>query len=680
MALKEWKLPHVNESKAQVLAEECGISLLAAEILISRGISTFEQADRFLGADLELEDPFCLIDMDLAVDRIRQALENFEKIVVYGDYDCDGVTSTVLLVSYLSSLGANVSYYIPKRETEGYGMNKEAIAKLASEQVSLIITVDNGISALEEIAYANELGMTVIVTDHHQVGENLPQAYAVINPHRADCPSRFKELAGVGVAFKLITALEEGDYSYTLDQFSDLVAVGTVGDIVPLQEENRLIVMQGLSLLSQTEHIGLAALMEVAHIDPAHLSSQSIAFGLVPRINAAGRMNDAALAAELLLCDDTQQAARLADELDQLNQLRKSKEDGILSDIEQMILDHPDVLYHRVLTFYREGWHPGVIGIVSSRVLERFGKPNLLMTLEDGMLRGSARSVEFFSLYQALSACSSFLTQYGGHTQAAGFSLKQSDFSDFENMLEDYAKKYYKVMPGFSYTIDKEIRAQELTIDHIKSLSVLEPFGAGNQKPVFLLRNAKISGIEPVSEGKHTRLKLIFGGMPMSAIYFGAATEDFFYQPGDVIDLIAQISINPYRGKEYLSVSITDIRPSGFEPVKFFNAKACYEMFRRGEDLSPAVRSRMEPSRDQVAAVYRFVRKHRKINGDLDYLYQRFSASGINYGQYRIILDLLSDVGLIAVSPLLDSITLLDGPDQVDLNSAKTLIKLKNPG
>lgn len=677
MAIKYWNLPEQNRQLAVSLSAQTGLSAFVTEILANRGYSTFGELEQFFGADQEFEDPYQLADMSLAVERIRRAVENFEKIAVYGDYDCDGVTSTAVLYSYLNLLGADVSYYIPSREGEGYGLHKESVQQLADQGVQLMVTVDNGISALEEVDFANSLGIDVVITDHHQVGDTLPNAVAVVNPHRPDCPSTFKDLAGVGVAFKLVTALEDGDYQCTLEQFGDLVAIGTVGDVVPLRGENRSLVRRGLELLKNTDNLGLAALMEVAGLHQGQLTSQNIAFGICPRINAAGRMGDASLAVRLLLSDTPEEAGQLARRLGELNHQRKQREEEIAKEIQNQIMSRPQVLYDRVLTFYHVGWHPGVIGIVSSRVLEQYGKPNLLMALQDGQLCGSARSVAEFPLYQALCACADSLIRYGGHKQAAGFLLEEEDFPRFKETLEQYAAKHYRVMPSFTYQIDKEIFPEELNLQNIKRLQVLEPFGAENQQPLFLLSRAKLADLQPVSGGKHLRLRLDFGGVSVSAMYFGVSPQRFFYEQGQELDILCNISVQNYNGREYLSAVIRDLRPSGFEQQNFFHAKTYYEMFRRGEHCSQAVLKKAAPTREETAVIYRYLTGHKGFSGDVEYLGTAFLPSGINYFKFRLILDSLEDVGLIKISPLLDGIALCPVKGKVDLASGETMQKLK---
>ena len=677
MSVKSWKLPKENRELARLLAEECGVSELTARILVNRGITTYAAADQFLNQDTALEDPFAILDMDRAAERILQAVDSGEPITIYGDYDCDGVTATVILYQYLSMLGAEVDYYIPKRESEGYGLNCDAVRRIHERGTSLIVTVDNGISALEEVRLANSLGMTVVVTDHHQVGEELPEAYAVVNPHRKDCPSCFKELAGVGVAFKLAAALENGSYDGVLEQFADLLAIGTVADLVPLVGENRALVRIGLEVLAHTDNIGLSALMEEAGIAREKLSSQTLAFGIAPRINAAGRMADATLAVGLFLCDDPERAAQLAARLNALNQERRAQEEGIIEDIEAMIAGQPELLCRRVLAFYREGWHPGIIGIAASKVLERYGKPTLLMAADGGVLRGSARSVPFYSLYQLLTACEQYLTQYGGHTQAAGFTLEEADFPAFYEAVEAYSARHYQVMPAFTYEADALLSAQELSLEQIREISVLEPFGTGCQQPLFCLPGAKLRAVIPVSEDRHLRLKLWFDGMEITAMYFGMSTGRFLFREGDTLDLLCTVSINPYQGREYLSVSVRDLRPAGFAQQKFFNARAYYEMFRRKEPLSVSVVRKMIPSRDDTAMVYTWLRQQKGYTGDVDLLFSVFEKKGLNYCRYRVILDMLQELELIRLSPLMDQIELLACSHKVDLESAPTLRSLR---
>ena len=421
MPLKKWELSKGDPQTARLLAEECGISPLAASVLIGRGRASYEKAAAFLSGGEELSSPFDLADMDAAAARINRAIDEGQPIAIYGDYDCDGITASAMLYTYLSSIGADVSCRIPEREGDGYGLNPGAVRALAEEGTELLITVDNGISALEEIALANVLGMDVVVTDHHQPGDSLPPALAVVDPHRKDDTSGCRYLCGAGVVFKLIAALEDGGYQTPLEQFSDLLAVGTIGDVVPLSGENRALVRMGLQRLAMTDHPGLSALMEVSSVRPDRLTAQTVSFSLVPRINAAGRMGSAKTALRLLLSEDDGEARAIAAELNEYNRERQSLEQEIISSAEALLLQDPSLTEGRLLILRGDGWSHGVIGIVCSRLLERYGKPVLLCCPEgDGSLRGSGRSLGDFHLIRALSANDRWLTRYGGHKLAAG--------------------------------------------------------------------------------------------------------------------------------------------------------------------------------------------------------------------------------------------------------------------
>ena len=400
--MKKWLVRKPQKEFAEKILRESEVTPLCADILAARGFTSAEDAAKQLNSD-GLSDPFLLKDMREAADVINDAVENFESICIYGDYDCDGITSTVILFSYLECMGANVTYYIPER-SEGYGLNADAVRELAKRGVNLIITVDNGISAIEESKLIYELGMRLVVTDHHQPGDELPQAEAVVDPHRKDCPSTFKYLCGAGVALKLVAALENGDYEIALNEYGEFAAMGTVADVVSLTGENRYIVSNGLRLLENSERPGVNALIKKSGLK-FPLTSTSLAFGLAPRINASGRFGSPSLAARLFITDDETEALMLTDELERLNSERKKAETDIISEIEQQIANNPAILYERVIILNGENWHHGVIGIVASRIMERFDKPCFIITQEGEMSRGSARSFGNFSVFKALDYC-----------------------------------------------------------------------------------------------------------------------------------------------------------------------------------------------------------------------------------------------------------------------------------
>lgn len=677
MALKKWNIPKENPELANILAQECDISLLTASVLVNRGHKNYIDAQRFLSDD-EIGSPFDLKDMDKAVNRIHQAIDEFEKIAIYGDYDCDGVTSTVILYTYLCSVGADVIYYIPERDGEGYGLNKSALRSLHEQDVTLVITVDNGISAIEEADYANSLGLDLVITDHHQPSETLPQAIAVVNPHRKDCESSFKELCGAGVCFKLIAALEDGDYQSVLESFADLVAVGTIGDIVPLVEENRALVKYGLEMLKFSNNLGINALLEASNIHPSSLNATSVAFTLVPRINAAGRMGSAKLAVQLLLSEKEEEATQLALQLTKCNQERQNEEQTILADIDQMITETPQLLTKRVLILHNSNWNHGIIGILCSRLLERYGKPVMLLTSEGKILKGSARSIGEFHLFKALSANADLLIQYGGHKLAAGFSLHEDDYSAFCDAINTYAQKYFDLMPQYTLKVDKTLSPKEITVEAIQGLSQLEPFGSKNEQPLFCIRNATLQATTSLSQGKHQKLTLESDGVNFTVLCFGMSDEHLLYQKGDCLDLLVTADINEYQDTLSVSLKAKDIRPSNFEQDKFFAAKSYYEKITKIEPVKPNILAIAIPTREEIGVVYKILRSVKTFSFSVEEFYLKMLSYNINYCKLRIILDILNEMQLITLSPLLNQIQIKEVAGKVDLTQSKILKRLIN--
>ena len=486
MPFTQWIYPAQSEERlrqSRLLQREQGIPALLADILAARGFGA-DYVAALLTDDGSLEDPFLLPDMQIAVDRIEKAIESGEKIAVYGDYDCDGVTSTVILYSYLQSMGTDVCYYIPDRLDEGFGMNRGAVDHLHEQGVTLIITVDNGTSALDEVAYAGELGMDVVVTDHHIPGPELPKAVAVVNPHRPDYVG-FNQLCGAGVALKLTAALDGGSYEMVLESFAPLAAIGTIGDVVPLVGENRTLVRRGMQLMPMSESAGLQALITAAGLNGGELTAGKIAFGLCPRINAAGRMGDARLAAKLLLSEEEDEAAEMAEQLCLLNQNRRDQEEEILRAVEQQIEQNPELLLDRVLVLSAPGLNHGVVGIVASRVLTLYGKPCFILSEEGELAVGSGRSIGNFGLFDAVYACRQLLERYGGHKLAAGLTLKTENIPAFREAINRYAAAEFDRMPVVQTVIDRRLRAADIELSSVELLECLEPFGEGNPQPVF---------------------------------------------------------------------------------------------------------------------------------------------------------------------------------------------------
>lgn len=674
MGMKQWILPSAREETVQELHKKSGKSDYLCELLLARGYQTPEAISEFLSGDGFLQDPYSLKDMDRAVQRIRKGIEDGEMIAIYGDYDADGVTATVVLFTYLESIGADVRYYIPTRDGEGYGLNQKAIDTIAKMGITLMITVDNGITALEEIAYAGSLGIDVVVTDHHRPKEQLPQAYAVVDPYRPDDETTFKGLAGVGVAFKLVCALEE-DIESMLDYYAELVTIGTIADVMPMSGENRVIVQRGLEKFSQTENIGLQALMEVAGVAGKSITSETVAFSIVPRINATGRLGHAKKAVDLLTTDDEEVAVGLAQEIDLQNRQRKALEEQILEDISQTIKRNPTILYDRVLVLSGTGWHHGVVGIVAAKLVEKYGKPCFLISCEGEEGRGSGRSVGDFSLFDALCACDDLLERYGGHTQAAGLTVKTDKLDALRKRILEYARRTNDYMPVTQLRIDCVLSPSQATLDLIREQYLLEPFGNGNEVPVYGLLGCKLTGIYPVSNGKHLRLRLSDEQGSLYVMYFGMSEDRFPYRVGDQLDTAVTLSINEYQGEKRVSAVVKDLRLAKLNEEELFVPKQIYEKIRRRESLTESEREIAIPTREDIAAVYRYIRATGKFSYDYDVLYSRIPSGHSNYCRVRLSADILGEMKLIEFhkDPCTAYLGALSNPGKVDLEQSKVL-------
>lgn len=568
MPKKEWMKKGDGADKERIagFSKELGISPLLAALLLNRGIRTEAEACGYLGKRLKnIHDPFLLPDMQPAVDRILTALDQKEKIVVYGDYDADGVTSTALLVHFLRSVGADVDFYIPDRMTEGYGIHILALKKIFRMKAKLMISVDCGITAVGEVELAKSMGMDVIITDHHLPGEKLPAATAVIDPKRADSEYPFDALAGVGVAFHLVLALAKSIGRSTKEVFSEYVeiaAVGTIADVVDLLDENRVIAEYGIRQLPESRHAGLRALIQEAGLAGKPLNSTSVAFMLAPRLNAVGRLAHAKDAVELLLSDQPEQAGLFAGRLEEENQKRKNVEQAIFKEAVELLEENPAWCEQRVIVLAKEGWHPGVIGIVASRILERFYRPCIMIALDEtGSGKGSGRSIPGFHLFDALTASEMHLERFGGHAQAAGLSIRADEVENFRKAINQYAESHLQeedLIPKLWY--DLELGISRLTLENAKSLQLLEPFGMGNEKPVFCIRNVRIRQVSTMSEGAHLRLEIEKNGMRIQAVGFRMGALALQMTPGQTADLAFLLEVNAFRGSESVQLILQDIQ------------------------------------------------------------------------------------------------------------------------
>jgi single-stranded-DNA-specific exonuclease len=570
MQEKIWKFKnqHLTGSRIKQMAEEYKLPPVIATILLNRGIEGASAVHSYLSKSMQaVHNPNGLTDMTAAVQRICTALSSGEKTVIYGDYDVDGITSTALLYSFLKSQGANVSYYIPKRKEEGYGINIMAVNKLSKEGTKLLITVDCGITAVGEVEFARLQGMDVIITDHHTCKEKIPKAVAVINPKRPDCEYPFDGLAGVGVAFKLVlaTAMELGlSTRECFDQYVELAAVGTVADVVPLLDENRIIVDRGVASLTATKRPGLRALLEVSGADKRPLSASTIAFTLAPRLNAAGRLSSATTAVELLLETDPERALAIAKELDGENKERQQTEQKIYDEVLELIAEDPNAPQKKVLVLAKEGWHQGVIGIVASKINELYYRPCILISYENGVGKGSGRSIPSFNLFDALTHCEDLLSAFGGHAVAAGLSMNTSDLEAFTKKINDYANSVLKpedLLPAVK--IDCQIRPEDVTLVAAKLLTKLEPYGMGNEKPSFAIRQVQITAIATMGvEDKHLRMRLASGNCVINAVGFQMGSYARRLQAGDLVDVAFSMDINHYQGTETVQLILKDIKKS----------------------------------------------------------------------------------------------------------------------
>ena len=559
---KEWHIYEADEKEVSRIKEKYKINDLLARILVNRNIIEDDKIRLFLEPTRnDFYNPYLIKDMEIAVERIIKAIEEKEKVIIYGDYDVDGITSITVLKSFLKDIGVDADFYIPNRLNEGYGLNKESINKIVNEKYDLMITVDCGISGIEEIDYANSLGLDVIVTDHHEPGDEIPKAIAVIDNKREDSTYPFRELAGVGVAFKLCQALgmRLGLKEESYLKYLDIVCVGTISDIVPLVDENRVITKLGLLLVKQTKNLGLRAIINSSGY--TKIDSNTISFGVAPRINACGRMGEAEEALELLLSKNINEVNELTKKLNERNKTRQEIEKQIYeSVIEKINKDHLED--HRVIVVGGKGWHHGVIGIVSSKITEMYFKPSILLSFDDEIGKGSGRSIPGFDLHDSLMKCSKYLEKFGGHSMAVGVTIKKENFSKFVDAFEEVAKeeKIEQIVPIIN--IDAKITLKDIDKEVVESLKLIEPFGEANKMPMFAFKNMRIDSIRALSEGKHLKLTLKEDNKIINAIGFNIGELAEEYRIGDKVDIAGFLEINTFNGTDNLQINIKDIMKS----------------------------------------------------------------------------------------------------------------------
>ncbi len=711
-----------NKKIVSDIAKNNGISEICASLLYNRGYKTNQDVKSFLNfEDTLMYSPLILKDVEKAASRIKDAIDNGERIVIYGDYDVDGVTSVTALYLYLKNLGAQVSYYIPNRVGEGYGLSNDAIKLLSTYGVSLIITVDTGITAINEVEYARSLGIDIVVTDHHECQEQIPNAVAVINPHRDDCEYPFKQLAGVGVIFKVICAYEilyvfgkENEIDAVKSiyyRFADLVAIGTIADVMPIVDENRMIVKLGLSMLEKSPRLGLLALMEAAALGsnpnvrpaidnskqsrPRKINSTYIGFTIAPRINAAGRISSATRAVELLLSDDVNQAAELALELCEINYQRQKEENKIAEEAYQKIEKHLDVSSQKVIVVEDDEWMQGVVGIVSSKVTDKYGLPSILISFDGAsegeasgldIGKGSGRSIKGFNLVEALAYSKDTLVKFGGHELAAGLSIRRKDIPAFREKINEYAESVLSEEDLY-YTIeaDRELSFEDITLNLAKELSVLEPFGNANPTPNFIMRGVKVMRAYLIGSGNHTKFVFEHNGKTVSAIIFHKSYFNLRINEGDMVDLLFSLDVNKFNGVESVQLILQDIRHSDEYLAYFENENLLYSAVRKGKKYLES--DNLIPTREDFAVVYTLLRREFRTGNDMMTeveMFKKISAikdANIRLAKLKLILEILNELKICTVeeiSPRIYRYDIYFNSEKTNIEKSSILKKIKN--
>lgn len=667
------------------ISRALGINPIVAELLYSRGYTDPKSSASFIRMENEIfRNPFDMADMEPAVKRINKAVRNGETITIFGDYDVDGVTSVCTLYLYLKSRGAKVEYYIPNRAGEGYGVSASAIAAIKENGTTLIITVDTGITAIDEVMYAKSIGIDFVVTDHHECHGDLPEAEAVVNPHRPDCKYPFKELAGVGVVFKLLCAYEEKYYANTrldatlnvIREYADLVSIGTIADVMPIKEENRIIVKYGLNMIDKTERAGLRALIDVStgarpndrskRRKKAKITSSFIGFTLAPRINAAGRVRSASEAVELFLECDYSKALSIAEELCEANRERQAEENKIMLEAYEKI-DALDIDNNPVIVLNADDWHHGVIGIVSSRITEKYCRPSILVSFEgneelglpDNVGKGSGRSIKGLNLVEALCHCSDKLVKFGGHELAAGLSVTREKLPEFIEMINSYARSNLSsedMIP--SIEADMEIPFDSINLALADGLAGLEPFGVGNPVPLFIVRGVTVCEISGVSDNKHSKLSFTNGSHSVAGICFSRSPEDLGVYVNDKADILFSIDVNEWQDRKSIQLIIRDIHPSTSQRLEEAREEKRYlevhdgAVFSKDEDILP--------EREDFVAVYKiiqsFVQQHQDTISHRDLMSRASMLSGRNIGYVKLkfIMMIFREMNILSIEEISD--------------------------
>lgn len=641
--MKIWNVLPIDGEKVEENKKIYNMPYFTAALFAARGINPEEFECK------KLSNPLKIKDMDKAVKRIKLALKKKEKICVYGDYDADGITSVSILYLYLKRKGANVDFFIPDRKIEGYGINTDAIKKFAKQGVGLIIAVDNGIACFDEVLFAKKLNIDVVIIDHHrQQGESVPEASAVVDPHRKDCESVFKQYCAAGLAFKLLTAMEPKEDLEFFEEYLNLAAIGTIGDAVPMVSENRKIVKLGIRNLQNTPNLGLKMLADTSKGCNQTLNFRNITFGMVPKINAAGRVSHGKKVAKFLTCEDEKEVRILNEEILDYNDLRKYIQDEILKQAMIVINQNPEILNNKIIIISGKNWNRGVIGIVASQICNKFGKPCIVISTERNEARGSGRSVEGFSLYQAICSCGESLTKYGGHHMAVGFSLEPEKIGEFIAKLDQYTSKLPQEITINKLDIDLCLGLEDLNNSVIGQLERLQPFGKTFSEPLIFLKNAVITDIIKLKNGQYVKFNIKQNNRQAEVVCFNYSYNSFPFRINNKIDLVVNISKNDYMGIASLSLVAEEIRLSGvnyeniFEQYKQFNLINVY-------NKEIKIDENILPTREDFALVYNFIRIHRCVPSNVLDIYHSLSGR-VLYFKLEAIINILLKSDLIRPS------------------------------
>ncbi len=673
--MKKWILPETDKEQINNISKKYRLPYFTSTILASRGF-TVEKENIYdvLYKNESFCDPFEIKDMDKACSRINEAVENHERICIYGDYDADGVCSIAMLYMYLNEKLADVSFYVPDREVDGYGISKTALDKFKEDGIKLLITVDNGIASMEEADYANEIGIELVIVDHHrQQGESIPQACAVVDPHQNACQSKFKDYCAAGLVFKLITAMEakNKNISEIIGKYIAIAAIGTIGDAVPILGENRKIIRLGLHKIKTNKNSALKFLFEMSGIYTNKATATDIAFSVVPKVNASGRMSSAKKSVKMLICDDDIELRKLAEQISYDNQLRQKTQANILEQVKQIISQNPNLILDRVIVIDGDNWHKGVIGIVASRIVDIYDKPCIIISSSDDICTASGRSIEGFSLHDAIYSCREYFTKFGGHHMAVGFSMKKDKIHAFREAINEYAKNTF--VPYNCVDIDCELKLKDLNISILDELDNMQPFGKYFKEPIVMLSDVKIEKIIALKAGKYIKLVVSQASRATEVICFCYSTKNFPFNIYDKVDIIASLNKNEYNSVISLNMMLKDIRLHSVDYNLILEEHRKYEAFLRNEHIT--LPCKLIPTREDFIIVYNLIKAKKSLDYNISFIFHLLRAK-LAYFKICVIIDILCETALIEIKD--DMIFLLDSTKKVNLFESEIFNKLKS--